>query len=95
MAHRSIMMNLDNDVCFLCGRRGNVQCHHVMHGSANRKLAEQDGLMVNLCFSCHHILHDTGRGDKELMKVAEARWLDYNFACVDDFIARYGKNYLD
>ena len=89
------MQNLDVKRCFLCGREGDMQVHHCLHGTANRKLAEQEGLMVNLCFSCHHRLHSQGFGDKELMKVAESRWLDYNMGCVDDWIGVFGKNYLD
>lgn len=93
--HRSIMMNLGIERCFLCGREGEVHAHHCLHGTANRRLAEEDGLIVNLCHACHHRLHDTGRGDKELMRVAESRWIEYNFGNVEEFIGRYGKNYLE
>ena len=65
-----------------------------MHGTANRQLAERDGLKVNLCQNCHRLLHDKGFGDKYLQQVAEEAWLDFYERTVEDFIRRYGKNYL-
>lgn len=92
--HRSIMQELTVNKCFLCGRQGPVEVHHCIHGTAGKRKAEADGLLVNLCPECHRKLHDTGRGDKELMSVAEARWINYNMASVEEFIGRYGKNYI-
>lgn len=39
--------------CFLCGRMTGLERHHVMSGTANRKLSEQYGLWVWLCHDCH------------------------------------------
>lgn len=39
--------------CFLCGRQINLERHHIMAGTANRKLSEKYGLWVYLCHDCH------------------------------------------
>lgn len=43
----------EDDRCFICGSRVNLECHHAMHGTANRKIAEQYGLTVMLCREHH------------------------------------------
>lgn len=44
--------------CYLCGRVTELQLHHVMSGTANRKLSDKYGLTVWLCME-HHT-GDTG-----------------------------------
>ena len=39
--------------CYLCGRKTCLERHHVMSGTANRKLSEKYGLWVWLCHDCH------------------------------------------
>lgn len=79
--------------CYYCGKT-EVEKHHCWHGTANRKLAEKDGLFVWLCHDHHMRLHDHGEHDKELMMAAEAAWIVHNHKTIDDFIRRYGKNVL-
>lgn len=67
--------------------------HHCLGGN-KRKLAEQDGLKVNLCRECHRKLHDNLWHFRDLQQEAEQRWLDYNNASIEDFIKRYGKNFI-
>ena len=43
----------DNEICFLCGRWGASEWHHIF-GGANRKLSEQYGLKVRLDHNCHN-----------------------------------------
>lgn len=64
-----------------------------MHGSANRKKADEDGLTVLLCADCHMDLHDHGIGDRLLMQVAQSCW-EQKYGSREDFIKRYGKSYL-
>ena len=55
-----------NKECYLCGSTQNLECHHLMHGVANRKLADKFGLKVWLC-SYHHRDNKHGvHGDAEL-----------------------------
>ena len=39
--------------CYLCGSTQNLECHHLMHGTGWRKLADKYGLKVWLC-AYHH-----------------------------------------
>lgn len=86
--------------CFICGSRRDLELHHVMFGSANRKLADEDGLTVWLCPLCHRGTYGVhgreGNGlDLDLKKIAEAKWLRMTGKTKADWIKRYGKNYLD
>ena len=81
--------------CYECGNKTHLQRHHCLHGTANRRLAEEDGLWVYLCADCHRRLHDRDtRLDNKLMRLAERVYLRENNKTITDFIARYGKNYL-
>lgn len=42
----------DNTRCYICGRTGYLECHHVMSG-ANRKWSTVYGLTVMLCLDHH------------------------------------------
>lgn len=92
MSHRSIMH--EGERCYICGAYGQLEAHHCMHGTANRKKAEEDGLIVNLCHTCHMDLHDKGLEDKWLMQQAQTAWMRYYSKTVQEFRARYGKNHL-
>lgn len=83
--------------CFLCGKYGTLEEHHVF-GGARRKKSEKYGLVVDLCHACHnepprgaHYNKDTALylhqwGQRKAMQ--EQGWSTY------DFIREFGKNYL-
>ena len=55
----------EDKVCYLSGSRVNLERHHIMSGTANRKLSERYGLWVWL----NHDLHTGKQGaqyEKEL-----------------------------
>lgn len=81
--------------CFLCGRTVGLERHHVMSGTANRKLAEQHGLWVWLCHECHtgqdgaQYNREKGDGLKRLGQIAfEARHSH------DEWMDIFKKNYI-
>ena len=39
--------------CWFCGKEGYLERHHVLSGTANRKISEKYGLWVYLCHNCH------------------------------------------
>ena len=43
----------DEKVCYLCEKQYGLERHHIMSGTANRKLSEKYGLWVWLCHDCH------------------------------------------
>lgn len=42
-----------DESCYLCGRRYGLETHHVLGGTANRKISDKYGLTVLLCHQCH------------------------------------------
>ncbi len=59
---KSIMHNKEDGTCYLCmllrddfDTRRDLQEHHVIPGTANRRLSEQYGLKVYLCIE-HHMV---------------------------------------
>ena len=77
----SIIARDRKDRCYICGRWGRMEEHHLMHGTANRRNAEHYGLKVHLCHLCHKELHDHRMHDLELEQVAQRTF-------------EFGKNYL-
>ena len=85
--------------CFLCGKVGPLEEHHVF-GGPFRKKAEKYGLKVGLCGeSCHrngrtsaHQCRETADALKQFWQI---RYMMQHRASVADFRAAFGKNYLD
>lgn len=85
--------------CFFCGQQTGLERHHCLHGTANRRLAEQDGLWVWLCAECHRgtdgVHGMNGHNlDASLKRAAEYAYMTTYGKTKEDFIRRYGKNYL-
>ena len=99
-------MPKERKTCFLCGRTAYTERHHIFSGTANRKLSEEDGLVVDLCHSCHneppngvhfnkdnmHRLHVHGQRIWEMGKIVNDGMTDEQAR--EAFIKRYGKNYI-
>lgn len=88
----------NSDYCYICNHYKGIltiatDTHHCI-GAANRKKATKDGLVVRLCRQCHTLLHDKNLHYKDLQQIAEQAYIDHYNASIEDFIQRYGKNYL-
>ena len=75
-----------------------VERHHILHGTASRRLSEMYGLKVWLCGK-HHNMSDAGVHfnkdlDLHLKKLAQ-EYYENNYGCRADFIETFGRNYLD
>lgn len=84
--------------CFVCGKKTNLHLHHIMFGK-NRKKADEDGLVVYLCYEHHegtNGVHGKNGHDLDLLLKQDAQvlWHQNYSNSIDDFIKRYGKNYL-
>lgn len=83
--------------CFFCGSTRDIEMHHALHGP-NRKFADEDGLVVPLCRMHHIELHfgaDGHKLDEALKKAAQYAWMKTYGKTVDEWMARYRRNYLD
>lgn len=85
---------MDVKQCYICGRRVDLELHHMLHGTTMRPLADEDGLTCWLCSYCHRRLHDQGKFDRELQADAQRKWMEEHNATTEEFIKRYGRNYL-
>lgn len=92
------IMDTEPGKCFVCGKIGPTELHHVFPGS-RRKRCDQDGLTVYLCPYCHWKCHNTTNG----ISAAEFRHPLYVKAqekyeethTREEFRERYGRNYLE
>lgn len=80
--------------------RYNNRCHRheIFFGVRNRQKSIDDGLVVFLEPELHNQsrlgVHYNKDFDLELKQKAEKIWLEYYNKTIDDFIKKYGKNYL-
>lgn len=91
---KSIISN--STYCYICGKPKD-HTHHVIGGS-KRPLADKDGLTIPLCYECHNAMHNsTKEFDKDMRdaikRIAQRRW-EETYGNREEFIKRYGKNYL-
>jgi len=85
--------------CFECMSYSNLEVHHIFFGTANRKLSEQDGLKVWLCYNHHRgtkgVHGKEGHTlDMYLKSIAQITYMQKYNKTKEEFIQRYGKNYL-
>lgn len=99
MQKRTSIVTSDTEHCYIHKKYLNVEVdaiheHHMCHGTANRKLADEDRLVCGLCEQCHRLLHDKSYHDIDLLQDAERAWIKHNNSSIESWIERYGKNYL-
>ena len=100
---KSIMQDKQDHTCYLCMMLHSdfstkqTQEHHVIFGTANRKLSEKYGLKVYLCMGHHEegreAVHRNATNalilKKEAQKAFEKKWPELDFRKI------FGKNFLD
>lgn len=86
-----------NKACYICGTTLGLHLHHIFYGTANRSISDADGCVVYLCQD-HHTgargVHFNKKLDLSLKMKCEQAYLKHYNKTIDDFIQRYGKNYL-
>lgn len=72
--------------------------HEAFFGVRNRQKSIDDGLVVFLTPKLHNTsnegVHFNRKFDLMIKREAERVWLDYYHKTKDDFIRKYGRNYL-
>lgn len=99
---KSIMQKKDG-TCYLCRKLYNgdwiqeTEEHHVMFGTADRKLSEHYGLKVYLCLAHHRnsdeAVHKNNYNDKLLKMDAERIFIKHYSK--EKWMEVFGKNYLE
>lgn len=80
--------------CVNCGVTYELDSHHCLHGTANRKIAEKYGLKVWLCHKCHMDLHDWNTELDRALQIRAQRYYESNIGTRKDFIREFGKSYI-
>lgn len=92
----SILQN--SECCFLCGRRDRKLDRHEVFNGAFRTKSKGDGLWVLLCHTPCHEGPDGVHGRRELREdlraYAQGKAMEVYGWDTEEFIRRYGKNYL-
>lgn len=102
----SIMQDIKE--CFLCREEmtknnnfkrlpsGGLECHHIMHGTANRKISEHYGLKVWLCPKHHRTgkeaVHKCRETDLKLIRAGQKRF--EQLFSHEEWMNLFMKNYL-
>lgn len=83
--------------CWFCGKTQGLESHHILYGTANRKLSEKYGFKVWLCHEHHtggkDAVHMNIDRDLELKRTAQSYFEEHN-GTREDFIRVFGRNYL-
>lgn len=87
----------DEKRCYICNTTQNIHIHEVYFGK-NRKKSIEDGCCVYLCGKHHNQsndgVHFNHSLDQKLKKKMESQWLKHYNKTLEDFIKKYGRNYL-
>ena len=85
----------DMKSCYVCGSPY-IEIHHIIHGTANRKISDRYGYIMPLCHEHHQ--GDTGiHYDKNFsikMKQMCQEHFEKHHGSRTDFIHTFGKSYL-
>lgn len=82
------------DNCFVCGSPY-TEVHHIIYGTANRKLSDKYGLIVPLCNEHHRGqtgVHFNRDFDLYLKKLAQEKFNSV-YGADKSFVEVFGKNY--
>ena len=89
------IMTMDYDRCYLCGKYGDMEMHHIF-GGANRINTTKYGLVVPLCHACHNEppygVH-FNRENMDKLK-AEGQRAFESMSSHEEFMRIFGENYL-
>lgn len=83
--------------CYLCGRYGYTEEHHIFQGG-NRKLSEEYGLKVYLCLYCHRegkkAAHRDGETENYLHRIGQQAF-ENKYGSRQEFMKIFKENYLE
>ena len=94
------------EYCFFCGRPADCN-HHLIFGTSNREVADQDGVTVPICNECHNTgkvtgrIHDNPMAEKLSKMLGQLAWENRHIEAGmhpemarELFRKRYGKSFV-
>ena len=93
--NKSIFENDSLEKCYICGKWGKVDEHHVFSGPC-RKASDRYGLVVHLCRDCHSLIHDSEKGKEMKLYLHQRGQMIYEerFGNRQAFIKEFIRSYL-
>lgn len=91
----SIVQDLSDERCYVCGSQRNLELHHIMHGTANRRISTRTGLVCFLCRTHHtgqYGVHRNSALDTALKEDAQRAFERTNTR--EEWMKLFKKNYL-
>lgn len=87
-------LQTDEETCYLCNKyMGKGDKHHIFNGGGYRDKSEEDGMFVYVHRVCHSFIHNHPMTARTLKQRGQRAWMA-EIGTLDEFIKRYGKNYL-
>lgn len=86
----------ENKECWVCGTTQDIHEHHILYGTANRRLSEKYGLKVWLCGKHHNLSNEGVHFNKELdrrLKVLAQKRFEEEYPN-ESFLRIFGRNYI-
>lgn len=91
------IMQTEKGVCFLTGKRGYTEEHHIFYGGGRRKLSERYGLKVYLSPELHRngpeAVHNC-KATRRKLEAAGQQAFELKGGTRKEFMDVFGKNYL-
>ena len=85
----------DRKECLICRTTQNLECHHCIHGTANRKIADREGLWIWLC-RMHHTgslgVHNNRELDLKVIRYAQEKYEETHTR--EEWRELFGKSWL-
>ena len=91
--NKSIIDDDQVDECYLCGRVGHMDEHHIFGGSVRSK-CDQLGLVVHICRDCHREVHDKVGPKMEYLHRVGQRTYEQKIGTRSEFIRDFIRSYL-
>lgn len=91
---KSIIQDDDENICYLCGRYGITEVHHIFGGPV-RQTCDRRRLTVSLCPGCHEHLHSSSGYDvKDYLHKVGQRVYEDKIGSRQQFIDEFIRSYL-
>ena len=93
---KSLVQDLDEPRCYVCGSTRELELHHIMHGTANRRWSTRLGLVCYLCRTHHtgkYGVHSDPDLNRMLQQTAQAAFEKTRTRA--EWMNIFKKNYLD
>lgn len=94
--HPGSILGSRKGCCYLCGRYGQTEEHHIF-GGANRSLSEEYGLKVHLCMECHRTGKNAVHNNKNTMdylhRIGQEAF-EHRAGSREEFMKIFGRNFI-